>query len=62
MKKFEEDVENGKDVTLEDYLSYDTKDYSTKISVIGNKIAGSIEYLIAEGIENIVLVIEKLFS
>ena len=62
MEKFENDVSEGKDVTLEDYLTYETKDYTTNISVIGNKIAGGIEYLMKEGIENAVLVIEKLFS
>jgi len=62
MEKFENDISEGKDVTIKDYLIYDKKDYKTKISVVGNKIAGSIEYLMGEGIENVVLVLEKLFS
>lgn len=62
IERFENDIEQGKDVTIKDYLTYNKKDYKTKISIVGNKIAGSIEYLMEEGIENAVLVIEKLFS
>lgn len=62
MQKFEQDIDAGKDVTLSDYLSYNNKDYSTKISKLGNKIAGATEYVMKEGIKSTVSIIKKLFS
>ena len=62
MEQFEQDLSEGKDVTLENYLQVNKKDYSTKISKLGNKAASFFEYIMDEGIENFVLIIRKLFS
>ena len=47
IKQFEEDVKNGKNVDLENYLSKTNKNYQTKFSQLGlnisNSIAGTIE-------------------
>ncbi len=48
IKRFEQDILDGKDVRMEDYLEYQNKDYSNKISKMG--------YQISSGLENFVKV------
>ena len=43
IKKFEDDVKNGKDVLEYDYLKYDYVDYSNKLSKKMNKISDKID-------------------
>lgn len=62
MRKFEKDISENKDVTLEDYLTINKKDYSNKICRFGNNIAYIFEYVMDEGLKNMVLIIRKLFS
>ena len=62
MVKFENDVANGKDVTLNDYLSLDKKDYSTNVSKVGNTLGRGVEYLMKDGIKILTDTLKKLFT
>ena len=52
IEKFEQDVLDGKDITLENYLEQD-KNYSTKISNISLKMSNKLEKIINSGIKYI---------
>ena len=62
MIRFEEDIENGKDVTLNDYLSLDKKDYSTNVSNLGNTLGECVEYIMKDGIKILTDTLKKLFT
>ena len=53
LKKFEEDIKNGKDVSLNDYKEHTKVDYSNKMSNIGVKVSNSINNSVKKGIEKI---------
>ena len=50
IEKFELDVKEGKDVTIEDYLN-EEKTFTTKTGNISLKISNKIENLISKGIK-----------
>ena len=52
IKKFEEDVAQGKNLNIEDYLSNTDKNYQNKTSQMGLKISESIGKYAKEGIES----------
>ena len=60
--KFENDVAQGKDVTIEDYLEKEHKDYANKASKLGLKISKSSEKIMTKGLSKFLKVIGKLFS
>ena len=62
MIRFESDIEQGKDVTLNDYLSLDKKDYSTNISKIGNTLGRGVEFIMKDGIKILTDTLKKLFT
>lgn len=51
IKKFEEDVSNGKNLNIEDYLSNTDKNYQNKTARFGLKISESIGDYAKKGIE-----------
>lgn len=51
IKEFEEDVKNGKNINIKDYLIESEIDYSNKISKTGLSISESIGNIIQSGIE-----------
>lgn len=53
IKKFEEDIKNGKSVDLEEYLEYQNKDYNNKVSNISLKVSSSIEEIFNSSIKYI---------
>lgn len=57
MKKFEEDVKNGKNVTVEDYITDSTTDYTTTLSHNTNKFSLGVNKVLKKGIEKIFKVI-----
>ena len=57
MKKFEEDVEEGKDVSLEEYVIPNSKDYITSLTNGTNKVALSVNDILKKGIEKFFKVI-----
>ena len=62
MKQFEEDVKNGKDVSLSDYTFVQNRDYSSKVGDIGNKTSSIIESVMTRGIKTSFGVLGRLLS
>lgn len=62
IQKFEKDVAQGKDVTIDDYLTKETKDYSNKASKIGLSFSKKVESFMTTGLSKFLKVIGKLFS
>lgn len=60
IKKFEEDVANGKNLNIEDYLSNTNKNYQNKTSKLGLKISENIGEYAKKGIETTFKVLNKL--
>lgn len=52
IKKFEEDVQNGVDLNIEDYVKIEQKDYQNKASEIGLTISTTLGDYLKKGIEN----------
>ena len=50
IKQFEEDVKNGKNIDLENYLEKTNKNYQTKFSQLGLNISNSIADPIEKGV------------
>lgn len=62
MERFEKDVSLGKDISLKDYLTYNQKEYKNNTTLIGNKVAGTIDYIMKEGLKRGIYIIKKLFT
>ncbi len=62
IRKFENDIANGKDVTIDDYLEKETKDYSNKASKLGLNISQKVEEFMTTGLSKMLKVIGKLFT
>lgn len=61
IKEFENDIKNGKEIDVKDYLKEDFKDYSNKVSRAGMGVAGSTEKFMTKGIMEIFKFIGTLF-
>ena len=61
MKRFEKDVESGKDITISDYLDT-VKDYSNGVSNLGYKTSNFLTEFMSEGIKKTFKVIASLFT
>ena len=59
--KFEKDVEDGKDVNIEDYLSNKNHDYSNFFNKSGTEVGNLIEKIMNNGIKKTLKVLNKLF-
>lgn len=62
IKQFEQDVQDGKIVDIEDYLEDQTKDYSNKASRLGYKISSNVDKFLNIGIKDILKILGKLLS
>lgn len=62
IQKFEKDIADGKDVTMEDYLVRESYDYSNKASKAGLKFSNFTESFMSDGISQIFKVLGKFFS
>lgn len=62
MKRFENDVANGKDITIDEYITTTNKDYSNKISDLGLKTGESLENFVTKGLGNFFKVLSKLVT
>ena len=49
IRKFEEDVEQGKSIDINDYLVAKKTDYNNSISTFGNKVSKGIEDTVSKG-------------
>ncbi len=53
MRKFEKDISEGKDVTLEDYAVPTSKDYTSSLTRRTNKVSLGVNRVLKKGIENV---------
>ena len=61
MKKFEKDVENGLDVSINDYLENEYKDYSNVVTKTGSNLNKFVESFMNKGIKKTLKVLSHLF-
>ena len=51
IRKFESDVEKGKEIDINDYFTYEDVDYSNKSSDLGEEISKSVDYVSSKSLE-----------
>ena len=61
IKKFEQDINNGKNVLLKDYIVEEKHDYSNKVTKLGSKVGKFIETFMNDGIKNTLKYLSALF-
>lgn len=52
IKKFEQDVKNGKEVDINKYLEKEEKKYNNKLSSFSNKFSTTISDIVQSGVDN----------
>ncbi len=52
IRKFESDVENGKEVDLNQYLVVENKNYNNKLSKAASKLSDGISNVVKKGVES----------
>ncbi len=62
MKQFEEDVKNGLDVDITDYITDVHKDYSNETTKAGVAFSSVVETVMSKGITEMVDILKKLFT
>lgn len=60
IKKFEEDVKNNKNISIEEYYEVSMKDYNNKTSRLGLKISEKMGNYARSGIEAVFDILNKL--
>ncbi len=61
IKKFESDVSEGKNVSINDYVVEEYKDYSNVITRTGSKLNKMVESVMNDGIKKTLKVLSRLF-
>lgn len=51
IRKFEKDVDNGKEIDINDYLNYEEVDYSNKSSELGEKFSKTVDFVSEKSLE-----------
>lgn len=51
IRKFEKDVDNGKEIDINDYLNYEEVDYSNKSSELGEKFSNTVDFVSEKSLE-----------
>ena len=59
MEKFEKDVSEGRDVSIEDYVVNTSTDYTTKLTRGTNKVSTKVNDVLKKGIESVFKVLGK---
>ena len=62
IKKFEEDVKNGKTIDINSYTIEENVDYSNKVTKIGTAVSESVNTVMTEGLGTTINFLKKLFS
>ena len=62
MRRFEEDVKNGKEVDIKDYIDDRHEDYASKTSKAGLTISKIVEKFMTDGISKMINVLKTLFT
>lgn len=53
IKEFEEDVKNGKNIDIENYVETKAKDYSNPVSNLGLDLSGFVNDVVIEGLDSL---------
>ena len=61
LQEFEQDVKEGKEIDVKDYVETDYIDYSSSVSKLGNKLASSIDNFMDSGLTDFFNFLGKLF-
>ena len=61
LKEFEEDIKNGKEIDIKNYVDNDYIDYSSKMSKLGNNLASGIDNFMESGLTNFFEFLGRLF-
>lgn len=61
IEKFETDLSNGKNVTIDDYIVNDKVDYTSKVGDIGYKFGNLVEGFMNEGLKKTLKFLSALF-
>jgi len=62
MQKFEEDIKEGKDVDIKDYVTDIRKDYSNQTTKAGVMFSQTVESFMSKGINEMVRIFKMLFT
>lgn len=62
IKKFEEDVKNGVNVEIENYLEDVNRNYQTKLSQVGLNVSNSVAGIVKKGVDGFFGYINKLVT
>ncbi len=62
MKQFEEDIRNGLDVDIKDYVTDIKQDYSNQTTKAGVMFSSAIETVMSKGIDGMINVFKALFT
>jgi len=52
IKQFEQDVANGKNIDINNYVVTNEQNYETKLSKLGNKMSKKVQNLVVDGLDN----------
>lgn len=61
INKFEKDIDDGKNVSIEEYIIKDNIDYSNTFSNIGSSVGNLIENFMNNGLKKTLKVLSELF-
>lgn len=61
MERFESDIDSGKDISIEDYIT-PVKDYTNGVSKLGNKTSNMVEEFMSKGIKKTFKLLASLFT
>lgn len=62
IKEFEKDISDGKNVNIKDYITDESKDYSNKVTDIGNSVSNIINDSVNTVLKKSFNIIEKLIK
>jgi len=62
IKKFEQDVKDGKEIDIENYVSSVNKNYQTKLSQMGLNLSNGLSSIIKKGVDGFFKYIESLVT
>lgn len=62
IKKFEEDVSNGKEVDINEYIVVETTNYNNKLSKVTSKLSDCISNIVESGVEQTFKFLSRLID
>ena len=62
IKQFEEDVANGKNIDINDYVVTNEQNYETKLSKFGDKMSNKVEKIVVDGLNNTFKFLNNIIS